>query len=335
MDTQPEHQQRSATNRARAIALWLRDTGLGVLGFAVVLIVAALGWTVSFIGLHTFAMQHMNLTWNQAWFVPGTFDGAAAGLSIVVMRAGIHGRPATLWRTLILSFTVLSSWINWVHISDPSGRFVSAVMPPSAVILFEGIMSEVRAAADERDGKRAPLRVHPLRWVFDRSGTLDLYRRYILGMALPDAIRAATEAPQEAPPERPEDTPQSATADALERHSEPPQSATPTATERPAGAPQDATESATPSVSKTPRERPAKRPKASPRSAAQGAIRALYDDLGRRPLEGEMIAALQRIKSPHTSRQFANKLRAEIEREHPELAAMGSSNVHPLTGTDA
>jgi hypothetical protein len=46
-----------------------------------------------------------------------------------------------------------------------------------------------------------------------------------------------------------------------------------------------------------------------------------------------MVAALKAAKLPH-SRQFANARRLEIEREHPELAALGSDNVRPLTGTD-
>jgi hypothetical protein len=131
----------------------------------------------------------MGLSETAAWLVPITFDGAPAGLSIVVMRASTHGRPALVWRMLIIAFTSLSSWINYQHIDDPLGRTVAAFMPPSAVILFEGLMSEARAAAQRRLGRVAP-RLHPLRWVFDRSGTYDLYRRFILGLPLPDAFDA-------------------------------------------------------------------------------------------------------------------------------------------------
>jgi hypothetical protein len=169
----------------RHAALWLRDTGLGSFGFALVLVVALSGWSASFIGLHLFGMQHMLLSHRAAWLVPMTFDGAPAGLSIVVMRAGIHGRTAPLWRTLIVAFTALSSWINWEHITDHFGRDVAALMPPAAVILFEGLMSEVRAAARARDGSAVRPRLHPLRWVFDWTGTVDLVRRYVLGLPLP------------------------------------------------------------------------------------------------------------------------------------------------------
>lgn len=180
--------------RLRDAALWCRDSALGGIGYTLVLTVAAAGWAASFIGLHDFGTTHMDLSDNAAWLVPLTFDGAPAGLSIVVARASTHGRPALVWRLLIIGFTGLSSWINYMHIDDDLGRIVAAFMPPSAVILFEGLMSEARAAAQRRLGRAIP-RLHPLRWVFDRAGTLDLYRRHILGLPLPatfDATATAT-----------------------------------------------------------------------------------------------------------------------------------------------
>jgi hypothetical protein len=178
------------TERVRTAALWLRDTGLGGFGFVLVLVVAVSGWAASFIGLHDFGMQHMGLSETTAWLVPITFDGAPAGLSIVVLRAATHGRPATVWRLLIVAFTGLSSWINYEHIDDPLGREVASFMPPSAVILFEGLMSEARAAAARRNGRTAP-RLHPLRWVFDRQGTLAIVRSYVLGLELPEPLQQA------------------------------------------------------------------------------------------------------------------------------------------------
>lgn len=189
----------TTAQRTRTAALWLRDTFLGGFGFALVFIVALAGWAASFIGLHDFGAQHMGLSDQAAWLVPITFDGAPAGLSIVVMRASTHGRPALIWRLLIIAFTGLSSWINYMHIDDGLGRTVAAFMPPSAVILFEGLMSEARAAAQRRLGNLPP-RLHPLRWVFDRAGTLDLYRRHILGLPLPDGL--APEEPATATPAR-------------------------------------------------------------------------------------------------------------------------------------
>jgi hypothetical protein len=190
--------QPTPLQRARAAALWLRDTALGGLGYTLVLTVALAGWAASFIGLHDFGTTHMGLSNDAAWLVPLTFDGAPAGLSIVVARASTHGRPATVWRLLIVAFTGLSSWINYQHIEDQLGRTVAAFMPPSAVILFEGLMSEARAAAQRRLGRTAP-RLHPLRWIFDRAGTLDLYRRYVLGLPLPAAFDATASSTPAAP----------------------------------------------------------------------------------------------------------------------------------------
>ncbi|HEY5835009.1 DUF2637 domain-containing protein [Streptomyces sp.] len=181
----------STAQRLRAAGLWLRDTGLGGFGFALVLAVAFSGWAASFIGLHDFGHQHMGLTDHTAWLVPITFDGAPAGLSIVVARASTHGRSAPVWRLLIIAFTALSSWINYQHIEDSLGRTVAAFMPPSAVILFEGLMSEARAAAVRRMGRAAP-RLHPLRWWFDFRGTRAIYRAYVLGLELPENLRTAT-----------------------------------------------------------------------------------------------------------------------------------------------
>jgi hypothetical protein len=189
------------TQRLRDAALWCRDSLLGGLGYALVLTVATAGWAASFIGLHDFGVNHMGLSTTAAWLVPITFDGAPAGLSIVVMRASTHGRPATVWRLLIVAFTGLSSWINYMHITDPLGRTVAAFMPPSAVILFEGLMSEARAAAQRRIGRVAP-RLHPLRWAFDFRGTKELLRRYILGLPLPAAFDA-TASPSPATPVAP------------------------------------------------------------------------------------------------------------------------------------
>ncbi|MFC8008697.1 DUF2637 domain-containing protein [Streptomyces cinereoruber] len=70
------------------------------------------------------------------------------------------------------------------------------------------------------------------------------------------------------------------------------------------------------------------------RQAAKDAILSLYQRHGRRPLESEMVTELKRIRSKHSSRQFAQKIRAELEEHDPTLAALGTDNVRVLTGTD-
>ena len=337
--------QRRAFEGAREVALWIRDSSFGFLGFTVVLGVALAGWTVSFIGLHTFAIQHMGLTWTEGWFVPVTFDGAPFGLTLVVMRAASFGRSAWFWRLLIIAFTALSSWINYIHIDDSWGRWVAALMPASAVIVFEGIVSEARMAADRRNGVAVRPRLHLLRFVFDWDGTIDILRSYVLGLPLPETLSVAVaqapserpavasgvamEAPRSDATERPAEASQSAMADATQSALEATGDAMESATE----APQRRPESAPKAPRKAPQSALSKRPKHDIRGAARDAIKALYAEHGKRPVESQMIAALKQAKLPH-SRQFANARRLEIEKDQPELAALGQENVLSMTGTD-
>lgn len=433
------------TDHVRTAALWLRDTGLGAFGFALVLVVAVSGWAASFIGLHQFGVEHMNLTDTTAWLVPITFDGAPAGLSIVVARAATHGRPATVWRLLIVAFTGLSSWINYEHIEDPLGRRVASFMPPSAVILFEGLMSEARQAAIRRrralDGTPEAPKLHLARWLFAPWETLMIVRGYVLWMGLPEGLAAAKAAEYQKPKRR---TPWGATKTPRAAATNAPESATAPATAAATGAPQSAatntprgaTTSATTSATATPQSaatgaprsatapatgsatapattgatgapqntpqsaataattaattpatgapqsapapattaatapaigaprnprvtatvappatatttppptpktgakntrKKARKPAGSvTRAEAKQALRDLYDELGRRPLESEMTDVLEEIGSKFTSRQYANKLRGEIEKKEPKLAALGSTNVTALPAT--
>lgn len=177
-------------DRARSAGLWLRDTGLGAAGYVLVATVAVAGWSASFVGLHQFAEAHMALADRPAWLVPVTFDGAALGLTMSVARAAMHGRGAAMWRVLVVAFTALSAWINYTHISDPAGRWVAALLPVSAVTVFESLMSEARNAYERRTGRVRP-RIHPLRWLMDFGGTWAIVRAYVLDVPLPDRLTAA------------------------------------------------------------------------------------------------------------------------------------------------
>ncbi len=166
---------------------------------------------------------------------------------------------------------------------------------------------------------------HRTRWARTRKGTgwrqlatkidlmpLDLYDA---GVAFPEALRRAQKAATTG-------APVDVTAAADERHE---------------SAAKSRHESATKTTKRSATERPKKsskkRPEGATRAEARDALRALYDSLGRRPQEGELIAELKRIKSQYDSRQYANKLRAEIEQQEPHLAALGADNITPLTGS--
>jgi uncharacterized protein DUF2637 len=161
----------------------IRDNGLATAAMVLVIGVAVAGWSASFISLHDFAMAHMGLKKDPAWLVPSTFDGAALGLSLLSFRAAIYGRASVGSMVYVYAFTALSSWINWVHIDDHQGKFVSCLLPIAAVIVFGKVLKEAREAYERRHGKqvfkvRAGLLV--LRWIVDRKSTREAIRSQIL-----------------------------------------------------------------------------------------------------------------------------------------------------------
>ncbi|RSN51357.1 hypothetical protein DMH01_42405, partial [Amycolatopsis sp. WAC 04182] len=150
------------------------------------------GWTASFIGLHEFATKHMGYTESEAWLVPLTFDGGAFALSISAFRAARNGRAAPLRRLLVIVFTLGSSVINYNKLEDTSGRWVNALLPVVAVIVFESVLVEARKAYERnRQQGNARPKIHPLRWFFDRDNTIEIYKSYVLGTELPEHLREA------------------------------------------------------------------------------------------------------------------------------------------------
>ena len=180
--------------RGRAVANWLRDSALSVAAIVLVLAVAASGWSASFLSLHTFAIVHMGLTERQAWFVPGTFDGAAFGLSLLAFRAAMHGRASLGTRLYVYAFTALSSWINWVHIDDRQGRLVASLLPISAVVMFDKTLREARAAFERRTGRQV-FGVRPglllLRLLVDRSATWQAIKAQVTAVPVPMLVGLA------------------------------------------------------------------------------------------------------------------------------------------------
>jgi hypothetical protein len=169
-------------NQFQRVIAWLRDGSLSVTAVLLVLATATAGWSASFISLHQFAMTHMTLGYGAAWLVPGTFDGAALGLSLLAFRAATFGRASLGSRVYVYGFTGLSSWINFVHIPDPQGRMVACLLPISAVIVFDKVLREAREAFERRHGK-AVFRVRPglllLRLAIDGTGTREAIRGQI------------------------------------------------------------------------------------------------------------------------------------------------------------
>lgn len=175
--------------------------------------------------------------------------------------------------------------------------------------------------------------------VFWRVHLLAHMTQPAVGDAVPETPRGVEdEALQSAPADAPQPAPKAPPAPALERPEPIAQSAPKDAPGAPAEAPREEKperpQSAPKPKAKAPRKAPSKRPKTATRADAKAALEALYDSKKRRPLESEMQAALVALPGyPHTSRQHANKLRGEIERDRPDLAALGSDNVLALTGS--
>lgn len=163
----------------------LRDNGLASLAMVLVVAVAVAGWAASFIALHAFAQEHIGLTERAAWLVPSTFDGAALALSLLSFRAAIYGRASLGSLLYVYGFTALSSWINWIHITDPQGKFVSALLPIAAVLAFGKVLKEAREAYERRHGKvvfKVRTGLLMLRWMVDRTGTRAAIRNEILAI---------------------------------------------------------------------------------------------------------------------------------------------------------
>ena len=161
------------------------------------------------------------------------------------------------------------------------------------------------------------------------------------------ATAAATKAPRRAAPNATENAiaavqsatagaPESATVDLAKRPTTSLHSATAdamaTPTERPGGGIDGAQSRAMKTLAKRPAKTSSGRSKGDVRGDARAVIRALYDDLEKRPVESDMVAALKKAKLP-SSRQFANARRLEIERDEPHLVELGNDNVRSMTGS--
>jgi hypothetical protein len=300
--------------------------GVG-LQLALIAAVASIGLTaaafwLSYEHLHDVAHAHGLADAARSWAWPATVDMFILIGEVLMLRGSLAGRidPWSIALTSIGSAGSIALNVAGVGAGAGLMNYVVAAVPPVAALLaFGALMRQIhgalagRIATEEEATDEVPLTAS-LAPAEDFQGDHDQLPTPPL-VAPPAQAEPATDESAVAPQE-----------DATPRHSAPATDATDTpqrgATERP--------QSAAP---KAPRKALRRNAPAGKRGAAKEAIRTLYDSLGRRPLESEMVAELVRVKSPHTSRQFANKIRAEIEEDQPELAALGSDNVRPLTGS--
>lgn len=196
-----------------------RRLTLATASLAFIALAAAFGWTGSFIGLHGYAVQRMlGFTNHTAWAVPGAYDGAALACTLAVYRASINGRSAARGRFMMFAFTAISSWINYTHQTDHTAQLVAAGLPIAAVLVFDFLMTELRADWEAAHGRKA-FRMRPmlliLRYLVDRAGTKNAFRDQIT--AIPVSALAGLGADLTAPADdagskTPEPEPQDAAA---------------------------------------------------------------------------------------------------------------------------
>lgn len=157
---------------------WLNPAALICVALA-----AVMGWAASFVGLHAYATGAMTgYDFWSGWLVPGTFDGAAFGCTLITYRASINGRPALRGRVFMWGFTAVSAWINWIHQTSPQAQAVAAGLPVAAVAVFDVVLLELRADHEAEHGHHT-FRLRPglllLRWIADRTGTTSALREQI------------------------------------------------------------------------------------------------------------------------------------------------------------
>jgi hypothetical protein len=173
-----------------------------VLGF--VALAAVAGWAASFVGLHGFALDPMHgYTDVTAWLVPGSFDGSAFACSVLVYRSSIYGRAVLRGRVLMYAFTAVSGWINWHFQGNSLAQWVGAALPFAAVLVFDVVLSDLRAEWEIRHGKRAfrlRLGLLALRWTVDRRGTWSAFRTALVAVPVTDLVGLVAP-PNVAPPE--------------------------------------------------------------------------------------------------------------------------------------
>lgn len=283
---------------------------LAVIAAVASIILTMAAFWLSYEHLHDVASRYgLGQSAVRSWAWPATVDLFILIGEVLILRAALARLGIDPWA---IALTVVGSGgsiaLNVAGVgshAQPMDYVVAAVPPIAALLAFGALMRQLHGALAARveGASETP------------SGVVD----EALQSAPAHAPAPAPGAPPLSAPGRPESAPQSALSDA-------PVAPQKKKTERHEGAPK--------TKSKAPLKAPSKRPAKATRADAKAAIEALYDTKKRRPLEGEMTAALIALTGyPHTSRQHANVLRKEIERDRPELAALGSTNVYALTGS--
>ncbi|MFZ3473117.1 DUF2637 domain-containing protein [Streptomyces sp. 4.24] len=289
-------------------------TLLGYIAGAASIVLTAVAFWLSYAHLHDVAHDNgLGSDSARAWAWPATLDLFIFIGEVLCLRASLRRTidPWAIGLTVVGSGGSIALNVAGVGPNAEALHYIVAGVPPVAALLaFGALMAQIHGALSERLEANAPHQVEP---TVEAPQGLPVEAVESVSQSAPDSAPApAVEAPQQVVPERPALPTQSA----------------------PVPRPEPSEESALKRTHKAPRKPLIKRSKSVTRADAKAAIEALYDTRFRRPVESEMVDALKALPNyPHTSRQHANKIRAEIERERPDLAALGTTNVHALVGS--
>lgn len=170
-------------HRARArVWAWRRHTFSGLAGWAVLGLVIALAWTLSFNNLTQFAISHGIAPPELAWMVPGVFDLGVLGMGFAIYQARGEARLALVWRVLLWALVGVSALINWMHVTSRDWAGVlAALLPVVAALLYENLASELhRRAERDLNGGRVVPRLTLACWALAPSRAFHAFRRKTL-----------------------------------------------------------------------------------------------------------------------------------------------------------
>ncbi|MCX4750924.1 DUF2637 domain-containing protein [Kitasatospora sp. NBC_01287] len=322
------------------------------LGAALVIIALTVAaFWLSYAHLHAVAAAHgLGQSPARSWAWPATLDLFIVAGELLMLRASL-ARATDWWAiglTVVGSGGSIALNVFGVGGHDPLAYVTAAVPPTAALLAFGALMRQVHSLLSDHD-EVTPVD-HESAYLPSATDAASVALQRSSQSATPGAAKAPrTSAPATtrsapatatmAPWSPAQSATQGATVSLVKRSQGAAQSAPVSLTKRhqsaptpPVVAPPQRPAPATTTATKAPRPAATKRPKGNLRDAARDAIKALYETNQKRPLESEMVAALKAAKLPH-SRQFANARRLEIEKDDPALAALGSQNVRPLTGS--
>lgn len=129
-------------------------TRLTPLTAALVFLIAAAGFALSYQALHAYALAN-GISLNLAWLWPLVIDGFMIVISLSILRASLYQEPVKWLWTLAILATCVSIAFNIAHAPATfAGRAVATVAPVAMFAAFEVFIGQIRRNS-ERAGTQA------------------------------------------------------------------------------------------------------------------------------------------------------------------------------------